>query len=518
MENVTDFMIQELSAFSPKRVAQGTFQMPVSVERISEDSAFRQAILYVGFQSEIQQRISRIHKTILYLIEDMGEFSAPLNQDNEIVIFPREVDVFRLVEECRNILRRRVLFDCKSRILLECVNQTEDLDEIISIIAEQLQNPVIVLDISYKVLGYSKNYEVEDYQWQQNINRGYCSYEYIGAFNRIEGVSSAPDTNEPFIIDCFTSHLRRYISKIYLGERQLGYLIAIESVTPFSQIDPNFFKLISSSLARIIHIRNQLNQNVNNRMYDSIFIDCIEGNFKSRSAFLERIALTGIKTDSFYQLLSIDISSYNNFDPGHEHLRSLINRLFYRCIVICYNNNVVVLVDIQAEKDHVINVLKSEKTTFKQYKVRVGISDVFSDLFQIRPQYQNAVSALMIANAVAPNECFAIYDDYKLYNLIYAVGNENDLRAYVHSTVKNILDYDEMHGTEYYETMYSYLKNARRLDDTARNLFIHKNTVSYRINKMREIFNVDFDDANMAFNLHFSCKVVEILNRYLLTK
>lgn len=516
MENTMHFILEGLHSFNPDIISSQSVQTPISIERITENSTFRSSIIYVGYQSEIQQQVSRMHKSILFLIEDTADFVLPLNQNNEIVLFPKDTDIYRLLEECRNLLRRRVLLDSKSRQLLECINQTNDIDEIISIIAEQLQNPVIVLDISYKVLGYSKNFEVEDYQWQQNISRGYCSFEYIGAFNRIEGVASSPDSNEPFIIECFTSHFRRYVSKLYLDKRQVGYLISIESVTPFSQIDPQLFKIISNSLARIIDTRNQLAQNVNNRMYDSVFIDCLEGNFKSRDAFMERIALTGIKMGSYYQLLAVDISSYNNFDPGHEYLRQLIHQLLPQSIMVCYNNNVVVLTEVPSEDSNTVKILKNNIKIFNQYKIRVGISDVFTDLFQITIQYQNAVSAMNLSQFITSETTFALYDDYKIYNFIYSSLNENNLENFIHSKVKRILDYDRVNNTEYFQTMHSYLKNARRLDDTASDLFIHKNTVSYRINKIREIFGIDFDDASMEFNLNFSCKIAAVLYQHIL--
>lgn len=505
-------IISTLQHFSPHPISVNDIFVPFSVERITGSTNFRSDTIYVGYQSEVQGYIGSIQHAILFLIEDVENFSLPVNHSNEIVFFPQDVDIYRLMEDCRNVLRRQIILDRKSHTLLECINQTEDIAKVVDTVSELIQNPVIILDISYKVLGYSENYRVDDFQWQQNIKRGYCSFEYIGGFNRIEGVVNSPNTHEPFIVECFTSPLRRYISKMFLDGRQLGYIIAIEAVTPFSQIDTELMALISDSMARFVNSLNQQTQNINNRMYDSVFIDCIEGRFKSRDAFMERMSQTGMKTDSIYQLLSVDITSYNNFDPANEYLRHRLEELFPGCWIVCYNNNVVVLIDIHKDTFEIMPILKAEENMLSQYKLRIGISDTFTDLFKIPFHYHKAKSALALSNITLPNDRLALYNDYKVYDMMAAVlKSSHNPRDFLNSSAQKILQYDSKNNSDYFKTMSAYLHNGRRLDDTANELHVHKNTVSYRINKIRELFHVDFDDTDTEFNLCFSCKMAEML-------
>ncbi len=91
-----------------------------------------------------------------------------------------------------------------------------------------------------------------------------------------------------------------------------------------------------------------------------------------------------------------------------------------------------------------------------------------------------------------------------------AAGKSCDPREFLHSAVLRMIRYDEKNKTEYFKTLHAYLRNGRHLEDTAEALFIHKNTVSYRVNKIRELFGVDLDDADTELNLYFSCKLVEL--------
>jgi len=52
------------------------------------------------------------------------------------------------------------------------------------------------------------------------------------------------------------------------------------------------------------------------------------------------------------------------------------------------------------------------------------------------------------------------------------------------------------------------LKNNQHLLKTANELFIHRNTMSYRIKKIFDIINIDLSCSETVFNLMMSYKVM----------
>ena len=63
-----------------------------------------------------------------------------------------------------------------------------------------------------------------------------------------------------------------------------------------------------------------------------------------------------------------------------------------------------------------------------------------------------------------------------------------------------ILRYDEEHNSQLAPTLRYYLFHMNSIQETARAMYAHRNTVSYRINKLKELTGEDFDDAVVAFN------------------
>lgn len=65
----------------------------------------------------------------------------------------------------------------------------------------------------------------------------------------------------------------------------------------------------------------------------------------------------------------------------------------------------------------------------------------------------------------------------------------------LHKAPQEVLAYDREHGTEYYHMLHTYLWCERNRNETARRLFVHKNTLAYRLQKMEELFRLNLDDG-----------------------
>lgn len=83
--------------------------------------------------------------------------------------------------------------------------------------------------------------------------------------------------------------------------------------------------------------------------------------------------------------------------------------------------------------------------------------------------------------------------------------------AYVSRWLKPILDYDEKRGASLVLTLSRYLGCGGRYTDTAEVLFIHRSTLKYRLNRIREITGYDLRDPETRFNLELACRAWETL-------
>ena len=70
------------------------------------------------------------------------------------------------------------------------------------------------------------------------------------------------------------------------------------------------------------------------------------------------------------------------------------------------------------------------------------------------------------------------------------------LERYIPETLKKLYEYDDKHKGELITTLQMYLRNNQSIKKTAGTMFVHYRTISYRLEKIKQISGINFDNAN----------------------
>ena len=71
-------------------------------------------------------------------------------------------------------------------------------------------------------------------------------------------------------------------------------------------------------------------------------------------------------------------------------------------------------------------------------------------------------------------------------------------RSFVMPTLFKLLEIDDEQGTEYYKTLYCLLVNKGHCSNTSADLYIHRNTLKYRLDKITQILGTDITNESMS--------------------
>lgn len=85
----------------------------------------------------------------------------------------------------------------------------------------------------------------------------------------------------------------------------------------------------------------------------------------------------------------------------------------------------------------------------------------------------------------------ALYQDV----FVRTIAQSANLRAFIHPMLRRLQEYDQAHSTALLHTLCVYLLQEQNLHATARQLFIHRNTLVYRLQRIRTLLQLDLDDA-----------------------
>ena len=85
------------------------------------------------------------------------------------------------------------------------------------------------------------------------------------------------------------------------------------------------------------------------------------------------------------------------------------------------------------------------------------------------------------------------------------------LRSVCHNAVVRLHKYDISNGTSFMATLEAYLMHNKSLLKTANKLFIHKNTMTYRLKCIEKIVKMDLNDPDERLSILLSCIILRIL-------
>ena len=155
-------------------------------------------------------------------------------------------------------------------------------------------------------------------------------------------------------------------------------------------------------------------------------------------------------------------------------------------------------------RDLLITILKSTIQKIEsvyQVSARVGVGTGYEYIEDMKKSFQEAKNTLQISRIAGEERSVFFYEDLGIYSLIAQVKNGRFLDDYVESHLGEILRSDQIQDGDLCMTLETYLDYDCNANATAEHLFIHRNTMRYRMEKIRNILNEDVSDMSVCLEL-----------------
>ena len=101
----------------------------------------------------------------------------------------------------------------------------------------------------------------------------------------------------------------------------------------------------------------------------------------------------------------------------------------------------------------------------------------------------------------------------QFFDMLSNFPKELNLADYVHPALNILAEYDALYNNNLYQTLLVYLQSGCNVKLAAAKLFIHRNSMTYRLNKIISLTNLDLENTNVVFLLNLSFYI----NHYLST-
>jgi len=215
------------------------------------------------------------------------------------------------------------------------------------------------------------------------------------------------------------------------------------------------------------------------------------------------------RIDDDYICLAIEkINTSLQFVSNDQYICSKIEDLLGDACAFMLEGRLICMIHLNHElsEDSIAEKLES----FLQDNIFiVGKSDVFSDMMQATDYYHEACIALRSGRVRQPQHFFHCFSDYTFYNLLHHGLDALPPVCYCDKNVLRLAALEESR-VDYCETLRTYIENDRNLLGTAERLHIHRTTLFYRLNKIKEELDVNLDDPYVRLRMWLSFILLDL--------
>ena len=103
------------------------------------------------------------------------------------------------------------------------------------------------------------------------------------------------------------------------------------------------------------------------------------------------------------------------------------------------------------------------------------------------------------------------FDDIGVYKILSQDNIKNELAAFYENTILPLYEYDKTRNTEFIATLKAYFEHNGNIRKMAEALYTHYNTVLYRLERIKEISNIDLKSPESRLNAEIGLKIMKII-------
>ncbi|WP_069767056.1 CdaR family transcriptional regulator [Streptomyces sp. LUP30] len=141
----------------------------------------------------------------------------------------------------------------------------------------------------------------------------------------------------------------------------------------------------------------------------------------------------------------------------------------------------------------------------------IGVSAPSDSLDDIPHRYEEAQRALEVRRHSRERYGTTFFDELGLYRILGPGNDYRELETFVDEWLGQLIDYDSRHHATMVDTLSRYFDCGGNYDETAESLAIHRSTLRYRLQRIRDISGNDLADVEDRLNLQVATRVWKII-------
>ncbi|HEY2494160.1 MAG TPA: PucR family transcriptional regulator ligand-binding domain-containing protein [Paenibacillus sp.] len=307
---------------------------------------------------------------------------------------------------------------------------------------------------------------------------------------------------------------------VRVGSRMLGYVAITRPLAEQDRFEQMCLNHVVTVLA--IEFKMRQSQQLHREREQELFlVELLSGSDRQEELLRYRAKQLGIFYSKFQYVIVIKVS--HNEQTSNEQTR-LLNDWLLRTIhkhkpfgrkAVEVNERILVLCasqhhDIESQKAEteqwLQDLLQEAAERTEGMTLLCGIGGIREQLTELSYSYQEAQKAIFIGVQSLPQQTIIHIQDILVENLLLEIGEHPLMEVLCEELITPLYRYDMANRTELLSTLEVFLRAGGNTKKVSEQLFIHRNSVLYRLERIGEIMHKDLNEAEVRFRLDLAIR------------
>ena len=379
------------------------------------------------------------------------------------------------------------------------------MERLLQVTSEFLQNPLTVIGLDFTFVAEAGSKYLPP-RARLYTDEG-LNVEYVNALLQNETYREMADTYETVMFPAYISGCRSMNRNLFVDKKATHRLILTECRVEITQGVICVLDILSEKLEFLL--AHEEEETDPDRDIEQIFVRVLSDRTADYMQVSRELSELGWGGNHEYMCLILQITYLNQQNLSTKAISRYIKKKLGDSVSFLYQDEIVVFFDLTRLGMNQEEVAGKLVYFIRDTSLKAGYSRVMTGHMNLRRQYVQAKTALDVGSRKKPYLWIHYFSQVAMTYILEQATKRLPGTMICHEGLLELKKHDEENQTQYMETLRVYLEQHLSATQAARELFIHRSTFLYRLDRIREILQSDLDDPEEIFYLELSFRLLE---------
>ena len=394
--------------------------------------------------------------------------------------------------------------------LMNLLAKDADLQDLINKSTSVMNNPLVLVDTNFHILAASTQLApTNNILWDSTITKTFISDQLIDQMEKEHILGSLRSVDEP-IRGSIPEGYECIRVPLYSRGRYRGFLGVYDYHQSFREGDADRMKQLGKIFCISI-LHNNFFNSVKGSIYDLYLYELLNAkDLNDGRRIHDKYSALSMGDVKVLYVFGFKGQKAGEKDLPTDRLKMRLNMIIPTNYSVEYEGFLTVILPLDGLTKNMTDSLPRLIEHFcEENNVIAGISMKFHETQRIFQFYKQARFALDRGNQADPDRIIFYHSDYIANQIVMSSRENLPNDFFIHPAIRQLIDYDEKYSTDYAYTLKIYLDTFCSLNQTAKDLFLHYNSIKYRIAMIQKITGIDLKDTRLRYLLYISFLYVD---------